>query len=168
MKKLKIGLVLVCVSVFFLGSCKHQTNTIISKTEVTLDSLNLKCYADTIVCDMVVKNPLKDDKLTEEWLGRLMREALIENIFEDIYKGNLIASEYSTNRKLSVDEVKAMEKTPGYSRDIIGKFQFCEGWFYDRVHHTFIKKVYSIIFGYEVYNESNEVRGYKPLFKVEF
>ena len=150
-------------------SCNKQpASTNISKTVVALDSLKFKCYADTIVCDMVVRNADKEDKWKEECLGRLQRVALIDSIFEDIYNGKLIAYDFRTNQKLTIDEAKKLEKASGYTRDDIGKFLFREAWYYDRIHHSFIKKVHSIVFGYEIYDENISVWKYRPLFKVEF
>ena len=151
-----------------LFSCKQgPVNIEIKKITVSLDSLKLKTYADTIVCDMVVKNPDKEDKWMEECLGRFERSKLIDSIFSDVYAGKLLAYSYETHKQLSVKEVKRIEEKTGYSRDIIGKFQFREAWYYDRQNHSFIKKVHSIIFGYETYDETGFVKGYKPLFKVE-
>lgn len=160
---------LLFCSILLLGlSCKNEPSKInVTRSTVAFDSLKLKCYADTIVCDMVVKNSDKEDKWMNECLGRLKRDELIENIFEDIYNNKLIAYDYTTQKALTIKEIRKIETTSAYNRDIIGKFQFREAWYYDKQHHTFIKKVHSIIFGYEVYDESKNVRGYKPLFKVE-
>jgi hypothetical protein len=117
---------------------------------------------------MVVKNPDKEDTWTEKCLSQLKRKALTDSIFDDIYKGKLLAFEYNTHRPLSINAVKKLEETTGYSRDIIGKFQFSEAWFYDKQHHSFIKKVQSIVFGFETYDQSGFVKGYKPLFKIDF
>jgi len=156
------------ILIFVITSCKHESHSIsIEKTIIALDSLKLKSYSDTIVCDMVVKNPDKDDAWIEECLHRFQRKALIDTIFEDIYKGRLVAYDFITHKILSIKEVKKLEGISGYSRDIIGKFQFREAWYYDRAAHSFIKKVHSIIFGYETYDESGFVKGYKPLFKVD-
>lgn len=169
MKNRLLNFFLFCTIVFATSSCNQQTSSkAISRTIIALDSLKLKCYADTIVCDMLVRNSDKEDKWMEECLGRLQRKALIDIIFEDIYNGNIIAYDYFTNKKLSIDDVKKIEKTPGYSRDVIGKFLFREAWFYDKIHHSFIKKVHSIIFGYEKYDENISDKKIIPLFKVEF
>lgn len=148
--------------------CKNsQSNVEITKTEVSIDSLALKSYADTIVCDMVVKNPDKEDLWTEECLKQLKRQPLIDTIFNEIYLGKLQAFDYNTGCPLNIKEVKRLEETSGYSRGIVGKFQFKEVWYYDNKNHTFIKKVHSIIFGYETYDDKGFVKGYKPLFKVK-
>ncbi len=149
-------------------SCKHPLPANIARTSVSFDSLHLKTYADTIICDMVVKNPDKDDAWIAKCLGHLQRKALIDSIFDDLYNGKLLAYDYATNKALSVEDVKKAEQLKGYSRNIIGKFQFREAWFYDKQKHIFIKKVYSIIFGYEAYDDKGFVKGYRPLFKVEF
>ena len=164
--KIKLVLFMLVCTVCF--SCKQQ-NPNITKVFITLDSLKFKTYADTIVCDMVVKrNPNNEDILSKNWLTQLRREALTDSIFDDVYKGKLLAYDYETQKQLSVDEVKKIESKQKYSRGIVGKYQFQEAWYYDKQNHTFIKKVHSIIFGYEIYDETGFVKGYKPLFKVKF
>lgn len=161
--------VLITLIIICTVSCRHKTSSPkFEKTIVSVDSLKLRSYADTIVCDMVVKNPDKEDTWTEKCLSQLKRKALTDSIFDDIYKGKLLAFEYNTHRPLSINAVKKLEETTGYSRDIIGKFQFSEAWFYDKQHHSFIKKVQSIVFGFETYDQSGFVKGYKPLFKIDF
>jgi hypothetical protein len=160
---------LIITIIFCTASCKQKSlNLRFEKTIVSIDSLKLTNYADTVVCDMVVKNPDKEDTWTEECLSRLKRKALTDSIFDDVYKGKLIAFDFNSHKPLSVKEVKKLEEMAGYSRDIIGKFQFREAWFYDKQHHSFIKKVHSIVFGFETYDQSGFVKGYKPLFKIEF
>ncbi len=149
-------------------SCKQSLNNKVSHTSVNIDSIKFKTYADTIVCDMVVKNPDKDDAWMEQCLSRFQRKAFLDSIFSDIYAGNLIALDYLSHKPLSISEVKKMEEMPGFSRNIIGKFQFREAWYYDNIKHAMIKKVYSITFGYENYDDTGFVKGYKPLFRVDF
>ena len=150
-------------------SCKQKSSNFqFEKTIVSIDSLKLRSFADTVVCDMVVKNPDKEDTWTAECLNQLKRKALIDSIFDDVYKGKLIAYDFISHKPLSTKELKKIEESAGYSRDIVGKFQFREAWFYDKSHHSFIKKVHSIIFGFETYDLSGFVKGYKPLFKIEF
>ena len=168
MKNTSIQL-LIILMIFYAASCRQKSSNFqYEKTIITFDSLKLRSYADTIVCDMIVKNPDKEDTWTEECLSRLKRKALTDSIFDDVYKGKLLAFDFNTHKLLSIKEVKKLEETAGYSRDIIGKFQFREAWFYNKQHHTFIKKVHSIIFGFETYDQSCFVKGYKPLFKIDF
>ena len=160
----------IAVFIVIVGaSCKKKPGDmqIVSNT-VKFESLDMKSYADTIVCDMVVKNPDKEDQWTEQCLIQLKRRELIDSIFADIYSGSLQATDYETHKVLTMNEVKRIEEIPGYNRDIVGKFQFRESWFYDKKVHVFVKKVHSIIFGFETYDERGFVKGYKPLFKVTF
>jgi hypothetical protein len=151
--------------VFILG-CRQQTkdNTIVKI--VSSDSLQYKILADTIVCDMVVRNPYPEDKMTSSWLDCFNHKAFIDSLFDDIYLQKIIAYDFMTGKVLTPNDVRNMEKEPGYSRDIVGKFQFRETWLYNRQNHVMTKKVHSIIFGYETYDENKLVKGYKPLFKV--
>lgn len=148
-------------------SCNNK-QPIVNHIEVKMDSMQYRTYADTIICDMVIKSASKDDKWMNESLKGLQRKALIDTILMDVYTGKLIATDYNSNNILKIDEVKKIEQSIGNNRDIIGKFQFKESWYYDKEKHSFIKKVQSIIFGYEIYDESGYVKGYKPLFRIEF
>ncbi|HEY9124396.1 MAG TPA: hypothetical protein VIO15_08650, partial [Bacteroidales bacterium] len=50
-----------------IAACNKQpVNIVNQKVNIRYDSLNFISLADTIVCDMVIKNPDKDDKWTEE------------------------------------------------------------------------------------------------------
>jgi hypothetical protein len=164
---MKIKHLIAIVLCGMLFSCT-KNKVVVNHTEVSLDSLRYVTYADTIVCDMVVKSPDKEDKILNEWLSRLNRVPLIDTIFMDVYNGKLIATDYETHKVLSIDEVKKIEQSIGNNRDRIGKFQFKESWHYDKENHSFIKKVQSIIFGYEIYDDSGFATGYKPLFRVQF
>jgi hypothetical protein len=167
--KIWLARILIITLIFCSASCKQKSsNPQFKKTIISIDSLKLRSYADTVVCDMVVKNPDKEDTWTAECLNQLKRKALIDSIFDDVYKGKLIAYDFTSHGPLSIKELKKIEESVGYSRDIIGKFQFREAWFYDKSNHSFIKKVHSIIFGYETYDLSGFVKGYKPLFKIDF
>ena len=166
--KIKLGLLVLLFGFSYLSCMQHPVLPNINSVTIAFDSLKLKTYADTIVCDMVVKNPNKEDVWTEKCLSQLKRDALTDSIFDDVYKGKLIAYDYETQKELSIDEVKKIENKEGYKRRIVAKYQFQEAWYYDKQNHTFIKKVYSIIFGYEIYDETGFVKGYKPLFKVKF
>jgi hypothetical protein len=160
---------MIITSIFCSVSCKQKSSKPqFIKTIISIDSLKLISYADTLVCDMVVKNPDKEDTWTAECLNQLKRKALVDSIFDDVYKGKLLAYDFISHKPLSIKELKKLEESAGYSRDIIGKFQFREAWFYDKSHHSFIKKVHSIIFGFETYDLSGFVKGYKPLFKIDF
>jgi hypothetical protein len=161
----------ICKAIIILGiimvACNRQPATVVNqKVNVSYDSLILISMADTIVCDMVIKNPDKDDKWTESCLQYLQRKKLIDTLFYQVYNNELQALDYYTNKPLCSSEVKKMEKEISNDRNLIGKIQFREAWMYDAKNKVFIKKVYSMILGYETYDDKGFVKGYKPLFKV--
>lgn len=159
-----------CIAtLFLLSACTHEPPKIeVRSVQVSLDSLSLENIGDTVINDMVVKNPEPQDSWLELSLKNIKRKEFIESIFLDIYAGKLVAYDFFTGKALSAKEVEKIEKTDNYSRDIIGKFQFRESWFYDKSNHVFMKKVHSIIFGFETYDQAGMVKGYKPLFMVKF
>jgi hypothetical protein len=153
------------VALLLAGCCNQQPQPV-KVTVVNSDSLQYKILADTIVCDMVVRNPYDDDKITGAWLGRFNHKQFIDSLFDDLYAGHLAAFDFITGKQLTKGELKDIEKASDYNREIVGKFQFSEQWQYDRANHVMIKKVHAITFGYETYDQDKLVRGYKPMFKV--
>jgi hypothetical protein len=162
-------LILFSVSLLLAVSCKNG-NKPYAKQNVTIqfDSLQLETLADTIIYDVVVKNTDKSDLWTEECLKKFDKKAFVNTLFEDIYNKKVIAYDFYSSKPLTPADVKKLEKLDGYSRDIIGKFQFNESWQYDKQNMVMVKKVHSIIFGYEAYTSDSLIKGYKPLFKVHF
>lgn len=158
---------LACLAILAACTQSPVINEVKNVT-VAFDSLLLESYADTIVCDMVVKNPEPNDSWMEECLKNFKHTEMLSAIFTDLYSGKLTAYDFFSNKPLSIGELRQLEGIKGYKREIIGKFQFREAWFYDKANHTFIKKVHSITFGYETYDENGGVKGYKPLFVVKF
>ena len=73
MRNIALSIILICL---VLQACNHNpADYKISRTLVNIDSLKFKTYADTIICDMVVKNPDKDDAWMGQCLNRLQRKA---------------------------------------------------------------------------------------------
>lgn len=162
----KIIYTLFCLWLF---SCQHQPENIVVKRHlVSLDSITMSCIADTFIADLVVRNPDTADWWTQKCVQQLKRRAFIDTIFQQLYAHQLIAYDYYTGKPLSVTQIKEIEKRSDYNRDIVGKFQFYESWYYDSRYKVFLKKVYAIIFGYETYDDQGMVKGYKPMFKVVF
>lgn len=159
---------IISLNLFGWG-CKSKPDIYtINRYSISIDSLQYYSVADTIVADMVVKNPDKEDTWMEKCLQQLQRKDFIDTIFQQLYSHRLIAYDYYTGKPMSINELRNLEKRNDYSREIVGKFQFYEGWYYDPQHKTFIKKVYYIIFGYETYDDKGYVKGYKPMFKIVF
>lgn len=148
-------IVLVC-------SCTHQRETNDSLTSGKVDVI-----ADTITYDVIVKNPNPDDKWTEQCLGHFKREQWINMIMDNISKGEMKALDYETGKPISWQDIQKM-KVDNNNKMVIGKLQFKEVWTFDKLSMSLIKKVHSIIFGYETYTEEGQVRNYKAAFKINF
>jgi len=155
---------LLIVIVSFIFGCKPKTNqqVIYFDTAETFTVL-----ADTIISDVVIKNPTEDE-WTDYTLRYLDKKTLVNQIFDAVYKKQLIPYDFFKNTELTIEQVKEIESDPDFSRDKIGKVQFEEKWYYDTKNNTMIKKVHSIMLAFELYNAEGEVKGYKPTFKVYF
>ncbi len=149
----------------FISSCNfNQSN---SKDLNLGNESNYMEIADTIITDVIILNP-DDDEWTEYTLRNLDKKTLVDEIFKLVYKGDLEPYEFFYNEPLTIDDIKALEKDPEFSRKKIAKVQFEEAWYFDTKSQKMIKKVHSIMLAYEIYNFQGEIRGYKPAFKVIF
>lgn len=143
-------------------SCKPEPNEQIVSFE------NAETYtiiADTIITDVVVKNPT-DDEWVDYTLRQLDKKTLVDQIFDAVYSKQIVPYDFFNETELTIEQVKAIETDPDFSRDKIGKVQFEEKWYYDSKNNTMIKKVHSIMLAFELYNAEGEIKGYKPAFKV--
>jgi len=152
------------VIVVLIFSCKPKTNQQVIHFD-TAETFTV--LADTIITDVVIKNPTEDE-WTDYTLRHLDKKTLVDQIFDAVYKKQLIPYDFFNNTELTIDQVKEIESDPDFSRDKIGKVQFEEKWYYDTKNNTMIKKVHSIMLAFELYNAEGEVKGYKPAFKVYF
>ena len=83
-----------------------------------------------------------------------------------VYSQRAIAFDFDTNEKLTVKQVKQIEKKTGFSREKIGKIQFTESWYLNPDKVTITKKVSSLVLGYETYDSQGQFRGYLPVFRI--
>lgn len=106
--------------------------------------------ADSIVYDVVVRNPAPNDDWVEYCLRGVDEQSMAHLIIEEVLKGRLKAYSYSTNAPLSIDDVKAIEKGEGNGRDNVAKVQFEEKWYFDVANLQFVKRVYAVMLAYEI------------------
>jgi len=123
--------------------------------------------ASDIVYDVIIKNANPYDTWTTECLSGLDRKTFVDDLFRAIYEGKLTAVDFDTGEELSPEKVKNLEKEIRKVRSRIAKMQFTEDWYFDTLSLTMHKEVRSIVLGYEVYDEEGEVRGYKPVFRID-
>jgi hypothetical protein len=124
--------------------------------------------ADTIIYDVIIRNPNPDDTWTASCLKGLQRSELVDSLFAWVYNGKLSAYDFDSHQKLNVNDIEKIESAKDFDREKIGKIQFMEKWYYDGSVPGLNKEIISLVLGYEVYNESGELRGYKPVFKMRF
>lgn len=148
-----------------LAGC-NQPSTEIPKVTIDHES-NYQIIADTIITDVVIKNP-DDDEWTEYCLRNLNKEQFIDELFRLVYNGELKPRNFFTEEPMTIDEVKEIEQNEDYRRENIGKVQFEEAWYFDPVKKQMIKKIHSIMVAYELFDSNGDIKGYKPVFKVYF
>jgi len=153
----------IILGAFF--SC-NQKEIEIKKVDIGREN-NYSVFADTIINDVLIQNP-DSNEWTDYCLRNLKKDVLVDEIFNAVYSGKLIPYEFFNNIPLEISEIESLEKDPEFSRDKIAKVQFEEAWYFDTENQIMVKKVYSIMLAYEVYNLEGEIKGYKPAFKVYF
>ncbi len=119
-------------------------------------SNNSVLLADTIIYNVVIKNPDPEDDWQEYSLKYLDKKALSNMIFNAIYNGRLTPYSYQYEKIMTLDEVKQMEKK--HPRSEIANIQFTEVWYFNEKTLDFGKKVKSIMMAYEHKNLAGEVR----------
>lgn len=160
--KLAKQIILVVLLSIMIFSCKPEPREQIVYFE---NAETITVIADTIITDVIIKNPT-DDEWIDYTLRYLDKKTLVDQIFDAVYSKQLIPYEFFNNTQLTIEQVKEIETDPDFSRDKIAKVQFEEKWYYDSKSNTMIKKVYSIMLAFELYNPEGEIKGYKPAFKV--
>lgn len=161
-------LILKCwlLHVMLLAGCSEripeQKQPAVPRTE-----LDMAIIADTVTYDVIVRNPSPEDLWTQECLKNLRTGALIDFIFNAIYRNELVPYDYFTSRALSVSEIVELENSSGFSRDKIGRIRFSEEWYFCEENLRMKKRVNSMALGYEVFDSEGNLRGYKPAFMVK-
>jgi hypothetical protein len=123
--------------------------------------------ADTIIYDVVIRNPNPDDAWVEHCLQGVNYGILIDSLFNLVYAGRITVYNHETNEKLTPRQVQELESAQGYSRDNIGMIQFTEIWYLHAQGIDMTKKVRSMVLGYNFYTSDGELIGHKALFRAE-
>ncbi|MFN8257933.1 MAG: hypothetical protein U0W24_19710 [Bacteroidales bacterium] len=121
--------------------------------------------ADTITYNVVVKNSNPEDDWMDINLKHLNRKAFINIIFNAIYNGNLVPYDYQSEKAMTIEEVKLLEKE--HPRKEIGNILFIESWYFNEKEMILGKKVYSVMMAYERITTTGEIR-YKSGIQVFF
>ncbi len=168
MNKIIICLSLVCLLLGFI-SCKEsrqESSEYIETDKSVSDSLAKNLIADTIIYEVIIKNPDPDDTWTEKCLAGFDKYRFVDQLFTAIYDEKATACDFFSGKEITPRELKRIEKSKEFSRDKIGKIQFSENWYYDSLNIKMEKRIISLVLGYELYGDNGEIIGYKPVFKI--
>ena len=157
----------VCLMILFTACRKNSTETPVPEPVAKSEMPSGIEVADTIIYQVIISNPNPDDTWTTSCLSGLNRKTLVDSIFSMVYNGGLIAYNRETREKLTLKQLKDMEKADGFSRDKIGMIQFTEAWYLDPATKAMTKIVLAMDLGYDYYSSEGDLIGYKPLFRVE-
>jgi hypothetical protein len=160
----QVAIFIVLTALFVACGTGEQKTIIISSTPLASDDI----IADTIIYSVLIRNFEPSDTWASQRLQYVKPDTLINRIFESIYKGTNTAYDYYTNKPLTLDEIKEIETTEGFSRDLIQELQFEEIWFTAKDATWFHKEVLSVNMGYAVFNQDGSQRGLKPVFRIRF
>ncbi len=154
-------LTLITLTVLFI-SCKDET----TKTSTTPLSHSEYLIADTIIYDVIIKNPNPFDEWTTECLQYFDRANFVDDIFQAVYNKEIEAYSYFENETIRPNKLRKMEDNGEIVRDRIGKIQFTEKWYYNKNNLLFKKEILSVVLGEEIISQDSSIRGYKPIFRV--
>ena len=166
--KMRVKIIMaVCLIILIAGCRKHPAETRVSAPVVKSGMPAGIEVADTIIYQVIISNPNPEDTWTTHCLKGLRTKALVDTIFNMVYSGKLTAVNHETHEKLTLKQLKDLEKANGFSRDKIGMIQFTEAWYLDPATRTMTKKVLAMDLGFDYYTSEGDLVGYKSLFRVE-
>ncbi|NOU60115.1 hypothetical protein [Marinifilum caeruleilacunae] len=147
------------LSGLFLFSCQSKVENTPAKTEGEL-------IADPIIYEVIVKAPNEDDEWLNECLGNTKSSYLVKQVLKEVRAGNLNAYDYYDNRELSVREIEQIINDNDLNGRT-GKIQFEENWYWDKEALKLRKEVRKIMFGFEIFDATGKLRGYKASFVID-
>ena len=161
MKKANTLLLIAMFASFVLTSCESSGSQSLKSTP----SIKGQNIANPITYEVLIKNPDIEDEWQSQCLENINIKLMSKDVISAVMKGKLKAYNYYDNHLLSKSEVKAILKKNGKLNNI-GNIQFIEDWYWNKKELQLHKKVKSLMFGYEIYDENNKVRGYRASFVV--
>ncbi len=168
MNKFIIYLFLSYVIINFVSCKEKRQESMDHRQDIKYkpDSLAENMIADTIIYDVIIKNPYPDDEWTEKCLGYLKRDKFVDQLFDAVYNKQATVYDFFTGEKISPRDLRKVEKNEDFEREKVGKVQFAETWYFDAANLTMEKRIIYIVLGYEFKGDSTEVIGYKPVFRI--
>ncbi len=161
MKKANSLLLMALFASLVLSSCESSGN----QNTNSISPNEGETIAKPITYEVLIKNPDYEDDWQAKCLENTNVRAMSKDIIKAVTSGKLKAYDYYDNHLLSKSEIKAILKKNG-NQNNIGNIQFKEEWYWDKNKLQLQKKVKSLMFGYEISDENNKVRGYRASFVV--
>lgn len=159
------------ISVIFMAllmiSCGNEKQVPVSASSSDIIPAGSILAARDIITEVIVSRDTTGDPWEREKVAGYQGDKMIEEIYRNIYDRVLIAKDYRTGEPLAPDAVKIMEKEFKADHSKVGKLSFTEDWYYDPATSRIIKRVKSVVFGYERYDNDRRVLGYKAIFRIE-
>lgn len=152
-----------------IGACQEKPKprdgkyTGIQKLTADMETL----IADTIIYPVTIINFDPTDDWSEYRLKGVQQKKMVDDIFNAVYSGQLIAYHYYTDEPLTLVELKQLEASPDFSRDKIEEIQFTETWHFSAQDKQFQKEVHSMVLAYALYDEYGNRRGLKAAFRIK-
>ena len=147
------------ISGLFLFSCQSKVEKSPAKTEGEL-------IADPIIYEVIVKAPNEEDDWLNECLENTKSAYLVKQVLKEVRAGNLKAYDYYDNRELSVREIEQIINDNDLNGRT-GKIQFEENWYWDKEALQLRKEVHKLMFGFEIFDATGKLRGYKASFVID-
>ena len=147
-------------------SSGHPSENTDPDAGVESDQTGIIKVADQIIYDVEIINPNSNNQWTAECLAGLDHDALVDFVFDGLYKERFFAYDIFEGTPISAKSIRKMEEEGDFSRDRIGKFQFKEVWELDTLNMSYIKKVTEIRMGVQAFQEDGTVANYNPLLRV--
>jgi hypothetical protein len=157
------SLLILSATIIFLSSC----NSTSSKQQENNQNINKLLVADTIQYSVDIKAIDDDRPWIAEQLRTLDASKLVDNLFESVYRHQAEAYRFADNQPLTVEEVKEMEISDGFDRELAARLHFWERWKYDELGVVFEKEVLRVMIAYESRNDDGEFKGYKAGIVIE-
>ena len=123
--------------------------------------------ADTIQYSVDIKADSAENPWIENQIKRLDSKLLVNQLFESVYRHQAKAYSSLDNRLLTLEEVKEMEISQDYDRDLAARLHFWECWSYNPQGVLFEKRVLKVMIAYESRTEEGELKGYKAGIVIE-
>jgi hypothetical protein len=162
----KIGLLIVSIAIAII-SCNNEKTKVskVSEKSTILDSGLV--LTDNLVYGIATRASENADSSELAGFSTFLQGKLIDYLFDELYTGRLKAYDFFSEKELTINEIKEIEKADGFERSKIGKVQFNEQWVVAK-NGVLIKQVNSMTLGIEYYSKQGTFLNYNALFTIRF